>query len=109
MTIQKSTLIADSGCVLTCPRCAAKIGTLRKALHQGWNFGLDIVKFEPGQQPDPKHPLAACRKCGGAYSQSSASVLHGRQTWIHTPFGWLPPEKSTVGAAVKKGIVERVQ
>lgn len=108
MPLQSASIVADSGCVLTCPQCAAKIGTLRKALYQGWNFGLDIVKFEPDQVPG-NPPKAECRKCGAAYSQMSASIAHGRQTWIHTQFGWLPPDPTSVADAVKRGIVERVQ
>jgi hypothetical protein len=108
MAIQHSDLIAGAGTVMTCPQCHAKIGTLRKPLYQGWTFGLDIVKFFAGMQPEKDHPSANCRKCGAAYSEMLKSLTGVRKTWIHTEHGWLPPEKTAIAHAVG-GLVDRVQ
>jgi hypothetical protein len=89
--VHTAEVVAGAGTIMTCPKCLAAIGSLRKPLYQGWNFGLDIVRFEPGQEPDRLEPKAQCRKCGEPYSKMTATLRDGRKTWIHTAFGWLPP------------------
>lgn len=106
--IQQGAMVAGAGAVMTCPKCHAKIGTLRKPLFQNHNFGLDIVRFEPGQEPKASDPKAQCRICDTAYAEKTKSMRHGLQNFIHTEFGWLPPEQSTVADAVA-GQLHRVQ
>lgn len=107
--IQQSEVVAGAGTIITCPKCRASVATLRKPLYQGWNFGLDILRFEPGQQPDAKLPRAECRKCGEPYSKQSKSLRTGLRTIIHTQFGWLPPEQAPMGSEAPAGSIVRVQ
>ena len=93
--IERATLLAVEGCVLTCPGCSDTIGILRKSLYQNHTFGLDAIAFRGHQAP--LNQQAHCRLCGTSYAELDIS-RHGRTMLIHTSHGWLPRPPPNVEA-----------
>jgi len=85
--IDQATLIAGEGCILTCPECRARIGTLVKPLYQQMTFGLDAIRFFAGQKP--RQGSAHCNQCGGCYAELD-STPRSQTMLIHTDHGWIP-------------------
>lgn len=92
MPLEIAALIALPGTHVTCPECHAQVATLVKAWRQGFNPGLNTLRFEPGMFP--KHGSAHCPKCGGSYAETDTAKhpdgTTSMQMLLHTDYGWLP-------------------
>ena len=87
-TIRAEMPVAKAGTLITCPKCRAHIGRLRRTLYHSLTVAADSIIWEPGQHHDHDEG-AICKKCGATYMAITASIKQGRRILLHTQVGWI--------------------